>query len=94
MTPLTSAPGAASSAGEVILSASDIAFPQCDSDIGTVMTALAGPHLLDGVRVEALGVWPDDRGHFIEVQRIGCGLGGHFRRRARRFRPPSPTPAS
>jgi hypothetical protein len=78
MPPLTSAPGADSRGGEVALLASDIASPQCDSGIGTVMTTLARPHLLDGVRIEPLGVWPDDSGHFIDVQRTGCSPGAHF----------------
>jgi dTDP-4-dehydrorhamnose 3,5-epimerase len=30
------------------------------------------------VRVEALALWPDDRGYFLEVQRLGQGLGAGF----------------
>ena len=32
----------------------------------------------DGVRIQALALWPDDRGYFLEVQRIGHGLAADF----------------
>ena len=34
--------------------------------------------LIDGVRVQATAVHPDDRGYFLEVQRIGQGLAADF----------------
>ena len=55
-----------------------IEVPQCERGIGAVISAPASPSLLHGVRVEPIAVWPDDRGHFLEVQRIGQGLAGGF----------------
>ena len=36
------------------------------------------PDLIDGVRVQPFALWPDDRGYFLEVQRIGHGLAAAF----------------
>ena len=36
------------------------------------------PDLIDGVRVQPFALWPDDRGYFLEVQRMGRGLAAHF----------------
>jgi dTDP-4-dehydrorhamnose 3,5-epimerase len=36
------------------------------------------PELIAGVRVQPFDVWPDDRGVFLEVQRIGQGLTAQF----------------
>jgi dTDP-4-dehydrorhamnose 3,5-epimerase len=63
---------------ELLLSAADVEVPQCEPGIGAVITAGDSRQLLDGVEVSPIAVWPDDRGHFLEVQRIGCGLVRHF----------------
>ena len=34
--------------------------------------------IIDGVRVSAYAQWPDDRGYFLEVARMGQGLAGAF----------------
>ena len=61
-----------------ILTTDDIDVPRCDKGIGSVITRPDSPHLLEGVRVEPLALWPDDRGHFLEVQRVGFGLAAPF----------------
>jgi dTDP-4-dehydrorhamnose 3,5-epimerase len=56
----------------------DIALPQCKPGIGTVVVAPNKGPLIEGVGIQPIAVWPDDRGHFVEVQRIGCGLAAAF----------------
>jgi dTDP-4-dehydrorhamnose 3,5-epimerase len=55
-----------------------IAIPECAKGIGTVIRAPQDEHLLANVRIEPTAVWPDDRGHFQEVLRIGHGLPSPF----------------
>jgi dTDP-4-dehydrorhamnose 3,5-epimerase len=52
--------------------------PRCEKGLGTVIQSLHSDGLIEGVRIEHLPVWPDDRGHFLEVLRVGRGLAGHF----------------
>lgn len=53
-------------------------LPQCAKGIGDVILAPDSPKLIAGVRCARFEFWPDDRGYFLEVQRIGRGLAGHF----------------
>jgi dTDP-4-dehydrorhamnose 3,5-epimerase len=55
-----------------------LAYPECTKGIGRVISSPSSPDLIAGVRVEPLTLWPDDRGYFMEVQRIGRGLSAHF----------------
>jgi dTDP-4-dehydrorhamnose 3,5-epimerase len=55
-----------------------LSVPDCEPGIGTVITDPAGRGLLPGVRIEPQVVWPDDRGYFFEVGRIGQGLIASF----------------
>jgi dTDP-4-dehydrorhamnose 3,5-epimerase len=59
--------------GDLLLSA-----PECKPGIGTVITTPTSPQLIDGVRVQPVALWPDDRGYFLEVQRMGRGLAAAF----------------
>lgn len=52
--------------------------PRCEKGIGSVITSPGAASLIEGVRVQAIALWPDDRGFFLEVQRIGHGLAAHF----------------
>jgi dTDP-4-dehydrorhamnose 3,5-epimerase len=70
----------------VSLSADEVELPQCERGIGIVIAQPDSGQLVHGVRVAPVVLWPDDRGHFLEVQRIGCGLAGDF--------PPSSTQVS
>jgi dTDP-4-dehydrorhamnose 3,5-epimerase len=60
------------------LSSSDIQLPRCVRGIGSVITQPADSRLLDGVSIQPVPLWPDDRGHFLEIQRIGHGLAAGF----------------
>ena len=53
-------------------------LPENEKSIGAVITATDSPHLIDGVRIAPYALWPDDRGYFLEVQRIGKGLAAGF----------------
>src|SRR5580658_1442781 len=56
----------------------ELALPQCEKGIGALIGAPGSKDLIHGVRVQALPVYPDDRGYFMEVQRIGQGLAADF----------------
>ena len=56
----------------------ELATPECDAGIGSVIVSPDSPQLISGVRVRPLSVWPDDRGYFLEVQRMGQGLAEEF----------------
>ena len=75
---LTVSPLTPRTTAQQFLSSADIEIPNCEVGIGSVITTPDSRHLLEGVRVEPLPLWPDDRGHFMEVQPIGHGLAAHF----------------
>jgi dTDP-4-dehydrorhamnose 3,5-epimerase len=56
----------------------ELVLPECEKGIGSVISAPDSPHLIRGVRVAPLTLWPDDRGYFLEVQRLGQGLAAQF----------------
>lgn len=56
----------------------ELALPECDAGIGSVILSVDSPQLIAGVRAQSLPVWPDDRGYFLEVQRMGQGLAADF----------------
>jgi len=56
----------------------NLVLPECEKGIGSVILKADSPQLIDGVRIEAVTLWPDDRGYFLEVQRLGRGLAAHF----------------
>jgi len=53
-------------------------IPTCTPGIGDVILAPDSPKLIEGIRIEPYPIWPDDRGYFLEVIRIGVGLAAHF----------------
>jgi dTDP-4-dehydrorhamnose 3,5-epimerase len=55
-------------------SAPELAIPECTKGIGAVIRAPDSPELIAGVRVEPYALWPDDRGYFLEMLRLGQGL--------------------
>jgi dTDP-4-dehydrorhamnose 3,5-epimerase len=55
-----------------------IDVPECAPGIGNVILSPDSPKLIDGVRVSSYPLWPDDRGYFLEVIRIGQGLPAGF----------------
>ncbi len=52
--------------------------PQCDKGIGSVILSPDSTNLIEGVRVQLLALWPDDRGYFLELQRGGQGIAAAF----------------
>ncbi len=55
-----------------------LAIPECAAGIGTVIGAPDSKGLIAGVRIQPFSVYPDDRGYFLEVQRMGRGSAGEF----------------
>jgi dTDP-4-dehydrorhamnose 3,5-epimerase len=55
-----------------------ISTPQCDPGIGKVIRTANSADLIEGVRVQPYDLWPDDRGYFLEVMRMGQGLAASF----------------
>lgn len=66
--------------GKFVAAAGDLqlALPECQKGLGAVVLSPASKDLIDGVRVQPAPVYPDDRGYFLEIQRIGQGLAAHF----------------
>jgi dTDP-4-dehydrorhamnose 3,5-epimerase len=56
----------------------EIAMPQNDLGIGSVIISPDSAELIDGVVLTPLALYPDDRGYFMEVARIGKGLVSEF----------------
>jgi len=56
----------------------EIGTPSNTHGIGDIILSPDSPKLIDGVRVAPYPLWPDDRGYFLEVMRLGQGLAGHF----------------
>ena len=56
----------------------ELAIPQCEKGLGALIGSAQSPDLIDGVRIQPLPLYPDDRGYFLEVQRFGQGLAAHF----------------
>jgi dTDP-4-dehydrorhamnose 3,5-epimerase len=47
--------------------------PQCEKGIGAVILAADSTELIAGVEITPFRLWPDDRGYFLEVVRLGQG---------------------
>ena len=62
----------------VVKDCPDLITPACQHGIGKVILAADSPDLIDGVRVSAMQLWPDDRGYFLEIARMGKGLPSGF----------------
>jgi dTDP-4-dehydrorhamnose 3,5-epimerase len=56
----------------------ELVAPECEKGIGALIAKADSPQLIEGVRIEPVALWPDDRGYFLEVQRFGRGLAGGF----------------
>ena len=55
-----------------------LAVAECPKGIGFVIGSPTSPDLIAGVRIQPVPLFPDDRGYFLEVQRIGHGLAADF----------------
>jgi dTDP-4-dehydrorhamnose 3,5-epimerase len=56
----------------------ELAVPECEKGLGAVILSPESPDLIAGVRVQPFPIYPDDRGYFLEVQRLGQGLAAQF----------------
>ncbi len=56
----------------------ELTLPECEKGIGNIIQNPNSPDLINGVRVQPYNLWPDDRGYFLEVIRLGQGLAAHF----------------
>lgn len=66
--------------GRRLASSGDLALavPECPKGLGSVIFSADSSDLIEGVRVQPFSVYPDDRGYFLEVQRMGRGLAAGF----------------
>ena len=55
-----------------------ISVPKCEPGIGQVIRTPDSADLIEGVVVRPYDLWPDDRGYFLEVARMGQGLAAGF----------------
>ena len=56
----------------------ELVYPRNEKGLGAVILSPESPELIFGVRAQPFPIYPDDRGYFLEVQRIGRGLAGEF----------------
>jgi dTDP-4-dehydrorhamnose 3,5-epimerase len=56
----------------------ELILPENSKGIGEVILAPEAARLIDGVKIAPLKIWPDDRGYFFEIQRIGAGIASAF----------------
>jgi dTDP-4-dehydrorhamnose 3,5-epimerase len=56
----------------------ELMLPENEKGLGKVIGSIDSPDLIAGVRLAQLSVFPDDRGYFMEVQRMGKGLAADF----------------
>lgn len=66
------------SAGAQASAQIEFASLACESGIGKVILRPDSADLIEGVRVNPVSVWPDDRGYFLEVARLGSDLTREF----------------
>src|SRR5579872_6182741 len=52
--------------------------PNCEKGIGSVILKPDSADLINGVVVHPCSLWPDDRGYFLEIMRLGKGPAAHF----------------
>ncbi len=56
----------------------ELSMPSCQKGIGSVIMTPGSSELIEGLRIEPFALWPDDRGYFLEVLRMGHGPAGEF----------------
>jgi dTDP-4-dehydrorhamnose 3,5-epimerase len=49
----------------------EVATPDCEKGLGKVILAPDSQDLIPGVKINPYKLWPDDRGYFLEVLRVG-----------------------
>ncbi len=56
----------------------EISVPACEPGIGKVILSPTSSDLVADVEVKPFAIWPDDRGYFLEIARLGQGLVAEF----------------
>ena len=56
----------------------ELLYPDCEPGIGAIIRTPDAPGIIDGVRIQPIVFWPDDRGYFLELMRLGQGLVSGF----------------
>jgi dTDP-4-dehydrorhamnose 3,5-epimerase len=56
----------------------ELAVPECAKGLGSVILNPESADLIEGVQADPFPIYPDDRGYFLEVQRLGSGLTRNF----------------
>jgi dTDP-4-dehydrorhamnose 3,5-epimerase len=62
----------------VLPSGVELHIPECSPGIGKIILSPTSADLIAGVQVQPFQLWPDDRGYFLEVARLGQGLVADF----------------
>lgn len=55
-----------------------LAVPECEKGLGAVILAADSAKLIAGVKIAPFQIYPDDRGYFLEIHRMGRGLAADF----------------
>jgi dTDP-4-dehydrorhamnose 3,5-epimerase len=56
----------------------DLVIPRAEAGIGQVILSPGSADLIAGVEIKPFSIWPDDRGYFLEVARLGQGVVAGF----------------
>jgi dTDP-4-dehydrorhamnose 3,5-epimerase len=56
----------------------EISVPTSAPGIGKVILSPTSSDLIEGVEIKQFPLWPDDRGYFLEIARLGQGLVADF----------------
>jgi len=62
----------------VLAGGDQLRIPDCAPGIGQVILSPTSADLIAGVCLQPFPLWPDDRGYFLEVARLGQGLVAGF----------------
>ncbi len=56
----------------------ELVVPKADPGIGKVILSPTSADLIAGVEIKPFSLWPDDRGYFLEIARLGQGMVADF----------------
>lgn len=56
----------------------ELVLPVCEKGLGALVNSPESSDLISGVKVQSFSIYPDDRGYFLEVQRLGRALTAGF----------------
>jgi len=56
----------------------ELVIPKAEPGIGKVILSPASADLIAAVEIKPFSLWPDDRGYFLEVARLGQGMVAGF----------------